>query len=116
MGLLRLGFITIFLSDPLISGFTTGAACWVFTSQIKHILAIYPERHSGPFAIIKVRVNDFNTIKSKIFFEDLKYYCKIYIHNLLKRYILGGYTCLKLKLYNNRKFLYRLTCDVTHDG
>lgn len=55
MGFARLGFITIFLSDPLISGFTTGAACWVFTSQIKHILAIYPDRYSGPFAIIKVR-------------------------------------------------------------
>lgn len=56
MGLLRLGFITIFLSDPLISGCMTGAACWVFTSQIKHIFAIYPERYSGPFALIKVHV------------------------------------------------------------
>ena len=55
MGFLRLGFITIFLSDPLISGFTTGAAFWVFTSQIKHIIAIYPERDSGPFSLFKVR-------------------------------------------------------------
>ena len=54
MGFLRLGFITIFLSDPLISGFTTGAAFWVFTSQVKHIIAIDPERDSGPFSLIKV--------------------------------------------------------------
>lgn len=54
MGFLRLGFITILLSDPLISGFTTGAAFWVFTSQVKHIIAIYPERDSGHFSLIKV--------------------------------------------------------------
>lgn len=64
MGLLRLGFITIFLSDPLISGFTTGAACWVFTSQIKHIIAIYPERDTGPFALIKVRYKQTNSLIS----------------------------------------------------
>ncbi|XP_028401981.1 pendrin-like isoform X2 [Dendronephthya gigantea] len=64
MGILRLGFITIFLSDPLISGFTTGAACWVFTSQIKHIIAIYPERYSGPFALIKTYIDIFKNITS----------------------------------------------------
>ena len=66
MGFLRLGFITIFLSDPLISGFTTGAACWVFTSQIKHIIAIYPERYSGPFALVKVR----NVIDCSLLYDE----------------------------------------------
>jgi MFS superfamily sulfate permease-like transporter len=40
MGVLRLGFITIFLSEPLISGYTTGAACHVFTSQLTHITGV----------------------------------------------------------------------------
>ncbi|CAB4028337.1 sulfate transporter-like isoform X1, partial [Paramuricea clavata] len=70
MGFLRLGFITIFLSDPLISGFTTGAACWVFTSQIKHIIAIYPERYTGPFAVIKTYISIFKSI-SDINFTSL---------------------------------------------
>ena len=43
MGLTRLGFITTYLSDPLISGFTTGAACHVFTSQIKHVFGKFPQ-------------------------------------------------------------------------
>nr|XP_022302509.1 solute carrier family 26 member 6-like isoform X1 [Crassostrea virginica] len=52
MGLTRLGFITTYLSDPLISGFTTGAACHVFTSQIKHVFGISTDRYSGAFKLI----------------------------------------------------------------
>lgn len=48
MFLLRLGFITIFLSDPLVSGFTTGAAILVGTSQMKHIFGLDIERQSSP--------------------------------------------------------------------
>ena len=54
MGVFRLGFVTTFLSDPLVSGFTTGAACHVFTSQIKHIFGIKMGRYSGPFKLIYV--------------------------------------------------------------
>ncbi|KAL8599589.1 hypothetical protein ACOMHN_065198 [Nucella lapillus] len=52
LGLLRLGFLTVYLSDPLISGFTTGAACHVFTSQIKHIFGVEIGRYYGPFKLI----------------------------------------------------------------
>ena len=38
MGVARLGFVATFLSDPLISGFTTGSAVFVVISQLKHIL------------------------------------------------------------------------------
>ena len=58
MGVLRLGFITVYLSDPLISGFTTGAACHVFTSQIKHVFAIKTARYSGLFKLIKVNIRE----------------------------------------------------------
>ena len=40
MGLFQLGFISIFLSEPLISGYTTGSAIHVFTSQIPYIFGI----------------------------------------------------------------------------
>lgn len=54
MGLLKLGFVAVYLSDPIISGFTTGAAILVFTSQVKHILGLEVPRYSGAFAVVKV--------------------------------------------------------------
>ncbi|XP_076469470.1 prestin-like isoform X2 [Babylonia areolata] len=52
LGVLRLGFLTVYLSDPLISGFTTGASCHVFTSQIKHIFGLHVGRYYGAFKLI----------------------------------------------------------------
>ncbi|XP_067683915.1 prestin-like isoform X1 [Haliotis asinina] len=52
MGLCRLGFVTVYLSDPLVSGFTTGAACHVFTSQIKHIFGVQMGRYYGPLKLV----------------------------------------------------------------
>ncbi len=40
MGLLRLGFVVNFLSRPVISGFTSGAAIIIGMNQVKHILGI----------------------------------------------------------------------------
>ena len=54
MGVLRLGFVTIYLADPLISGFTTGATCHVFTSQVKYVLGIKVQRYNGALKLIKV--------------------------------------------------------------
>lgn len=54
MGLLKLGFVAVYLSDPIISGFTTGAAILVFTSQVKHILGLSVPRYAGAFAVVKV--------------------------------------------------------------
>lgn len=66
MGLLRLGFVTIYLSDPLISGFTTGCACHVFTSQIKHVFGVSFGSYSGPFKLVKVSKLFDHFIKSMI--------------------------------------------------
>ncbi|KAF2364874.1 SLC26A/SulP transporter [Trinorchestia longiramus] len=49
---LHLGDMCVFLSDMLISGFTTGAAFHVLSSQIKHIFGISVPRYSGPFRLI----------------------------------------------------------------
>ncbi|PAA79188.1 hypothetical protein BOX15_Mlig000646g5 [Macrostomum lignano] len=47
MGILRLGFLTRYLSDPLISGFTMGVAVHVFSSQIKYVLGISVPGRNG---------------------------------------------------------------------
>ena len=54
MGVCNLGFVAIYLSEPLTRGFTTGAACHVFTSQIKHLLGLEIERFSGPLTLVYV--------------------------------------------------------------
>lgn len=55
MGLFQFGFITIFLSESLISGYTTGAAVHVFTSQLKHIFGLNLTSHSGILSVPMVR-------------------------------------------------------------
>ncbi|XP_067927972.1 prestin-like isoform X2 [Watersipora subatra] len=62
MGILKLGFVTIYLADPLISGFTTGAACHVFTSQVKFVLGIKVQRHNGAFKLIYTYIDLFTHI------------------------------------------------------
>ena len=59
MALFQLGFITIFLSEPLISGYTTGAAVHVFTSQLQHITGLGETIRVTPglFRIPRVRWN-----------------------------------------------------------
>lgn len=53
MYVLRLGIISTLLSETLVSGFTTGAAIHVFTSQVKDILGIHLIPIIGNFKIIK---------------------------------------------------------------
>lgn len=65
LGFFRVGFITIFLSDPLISGFTTGAAFHVFSSQVKHLVGmrIPRDKTSGYFSLFKLYGYIFSHIK-----------------------------------------------------
>jgi SulP family sulfate permease len=42
LGLFRIGFITNFLSFPVLSGFVSAAAIIIATSQLKHLLGILP--------------------------------------------------------------------------
>ena len=57
MGVARLGFVATFLSDPLISGFTTGSAVFVVISQLKHILGLKVPQITGPLASVKVTMS-----------------------------------------------------------
>ncbi|GMR59614.1 hypothetical protein PMAYCL1PPCAC_29809 [Pristionchus mayeri] len=52
MALSRLGFVTAYLSDPLVSGFTTGAAVHVLMSQVNKVFGVKMPRHSGMGMII----------------------------------------------------------------
>ncbi|XP_017031000.1 prestin [Drosophila kikkawai] len=52
MAFLRLGTLASLLSDPLVNGFTTAAACHVVTAQLKDVLGISVARYKGAFKII----------------------------------------------------------------
>ncbi|XP_076446458.1 prestin-like [Babylonia areolata] len=53
MGLCRVGFVTTYMGDSLVSGFTTGAAVHVFTSQVKYALGLKIPRFENLFQIIR---------------------------------------------------------------
>lgn len=54
MFLLRLGAVSSLLSETLVSGFTTGAAIHVFTSQVKDLFGLRLTPTTGYFEIILV--------------------------------------------------------------
>ncbi|XP_019864177.1 PREDICTED: solute carrier family 26 member 6-like [Amphimedon queenslandica] len=62
LGLFKFGFITILLSESLISGYTTGAAAHVFTSQAKHIFGLDIEPIRTLFSIPKIWVEVFKSL------------------------------------------------------
>nr|BAD22609.1 solute carrier family 26 member 3 [Anguilla japonica] len=52
MGVFQVGFLVMYLSDTLISGFTTAAAIHILVSQLKFVLALPVRCKNGPFSII----------------------------------------------------------------
>ncbi|XP_037616093.1 prestin [Sebastes umbrosus] len=51
-GLLRFGFVAIYLTEPLVRGFTTAASMHVVVSQLKYLLGVKTQRFSGPLSAI----------------------------------------------------------------
>ncbi|XP_074086088.1 sulfate anion transporter 1 [Macrotis lagotis] len=47
MGLFQLGFVSTYLSQPLLDGFATGASLTILTSQVKYLFGIKIPRHQG---------------------------------------------------------------------
>lgn len=52
LGVVQFGFVVTYLSEPLVRGYTTGAAIHVIVSQLKYTFGISPLRFSGPLALI----------------------------------------------------------------
>ncbi|KAJ8257221.1 hypothetical protein GJAV_G00183210 [Gymnothorax javanicus] len=52
LGLVRFGFVVTYLSEPLVRGYTTGAAIHVIVSQLKYTFGISPHRFSGPLSLV----------------------------------------------------------------
>uniref|UniRef100_A0A4W3HLL8 Solute carrier family 26 member 3, tandem duplicate 2 n=1 Tax=Callorhinchus milii TaxID=7868 RepID=A0A4W3HLL8_CALMI len=62
LGLLQFGFIVVYLSEPLISGFTTAAAIHVLVSQLKFVLGIRVPSFMGKLSVMYTLEYIFNNI------------------------------------------------------
>ncbi|KAJ1161846.1 hypothetical protein NDU88_002327 [Pleurodeles waltl] len=63
LGILRFGFVAIYLTEPLVRGFTTAAAVHVFSSQLKYLLGIKTKRYSGTLSVVYSIIAVFSNIK-----------------------------------------------------
>ncbi|XP_028279308.1 prestin [Parambassis ranga] len=52
LGLLRFGFVAIYLTEPLVRGFTTAASVHVVVSQLKYLLGVKTPRFTGPLSAV----------------------------------------------------------------
>ncbi|KAJ8015251.1 hypothetical protein DPEC_G00024190 [Dallia pectoralis] len=62
MGLLQVGFVSVYLSDSLLSGFATGASLTILTSQLKYLLGLKLPRIQGWGSLIKTWVSLFRNL------------------------------------------------------
>ncbi|KAJ0037041.1 hypothetical protein NL108_016422, partial [Boleophthalmus pectinirostris] len=53
MGVFQVGFVVMYLSEPLVSGFTTAAALHILVSQLKFVLGLPVPGLNGPLSIFK---------------------------------------------------------------
>lgn len=62
LGIFRLGIIAMFLSEPVVSGFTTAAAIYVVTAQMKYVTGIPLVGKTGVFGLIKTWIELFSRL------------------------------------------------------
>jgi sulfate permease, SulP family len=62
MGLLRLGFLTNFLSHPVISGFTSAAALIIGFSQVKHLVGLNLPRTDNILQLVRLVIKQVEAI------------------------------------------------------
>ncbi|EAW83334.1 solute carrier family 26, member 5 (prestin), isoform CRA_a, partial [Homo sapiens] len=60
----RFGFVAIYLTEPLVRGFTTAAAVHVFTSMLKYLFGVKTKRYSGIFSVVYSTVAVLQNVKN----------------------------------------------------
>ncbi|XP_075756330.1 sulfate transporter isoform X1 [Pelodiscus sinensis] len=62
LGFFQVGFVSVYLSDSLLSGFVTGASFTILTSQVKYLLGLDIPRSSGIGSLVTTWINIFKNI------------------------------------------------------
>ncbi|XP_070557773.1 prestin-like isoform X2 [Ptychodera flava] len=77
--IIHFGFVTVYLSTPVVRGFTTGAACHIFTSQIKFLFGLsdYIPLYSGPLALVYTYIDILKNLPNANYVEVILSACFI---------------------------------------
>lgn len=67
MAVFRLGFVSVYLSAPMLDGFATGASFTILTVQAKYLLGLKIPRHQGYGTVVVTWVNIFCNIQNTNF-------------------------------------------------
>ncbi|KAJ1126654.1 hypothetical protein NDU88_005061 [Pleurodeles waltl] len=59
----KLGFITVYLSEPLLSGFVTGSSLMILTSQVKYLFGLSLPSRNGTGALILTWIDIFSNLQ-----------------------------------------------------
>ncbi|KAE8631099.1 hypothetical protein XENTR_v10001079 [Xenopus tropicalis] len=62
MGIFRLGFLSMYLSEPMLDGFATGASLTILTAQVKYLLGLKIPRSPGIGMLVTTWYNIFKNI------------------------------------------------------
>ncbi|XP_030625776.1 sulfate anion transporter 1 [Chanos chanos] len=62
MAVFRMGFVSVYLSAPMLDGFATGASCTILTVQAKYLLGLKIPRHQGLGTVVVTWINIFKNI------------------------------------------------------
>ncbi|XP_030004336.1 sulfate anion transporter 1 [Sphaeramia orbicularis] len=62
MAVFRLGFVSVYLSTPMLDGFATGASFTILTVQAKYLLGLKIPRHQGYGTVVVTWINIFSNI------------------------------------------------------
>ncbi|XP_042252147.1 sulfate anion transporter 1 [Thunnus maccoyii] len=64
MALFQLGFVSVYLSSPMLDGFATGASFTILTVQAKYLLGLKIPRHQGYGTVVVTWFNIFANIQN----------------------------------------------------
>ncbi|XP_041755353.1 sulfate transporter-like [Coregonus clupeaformis] len=64
MAVFRLGFVSVYLSAPMLDGFATGASLTILTVQAKYLLGLKIPRHQGYGTVVVTWINIFRNIQN----------------------------------------------------
>uniref|UniRef100_A0A8C8BPG0 Solute carrier family 26 member 1 n=1 Tax=Otus sunia TaxID=257818 RepID=A0A8C8BPG0_9STRI len=67
MGIFRLGFVSMYLSESVLDGFATGASLTILTAQVKYLIGIKIPRSQGHGMLVITWINIFRNISQANF-------------------------------------------------
>ncbi|KAK4471092.1 hypothetical protein MN116_005492 [Schistosoma mekongi] len=87
LGIIRLDVLVVYISEPLLGGFTCASAIHVFTSQLNGLFGIKLNRATGPFRIFYIIKNFIYIVKETNVTTLLISLICIFIMSCFKHYI-----------------------------